>query len=60
MRTVTRVALLALLFSLPKFIEVEAWGDAVYVTSIRKHPSYSVFAMWTISIFTGKEGSEQN
>ena len=58
-RTVTKVALLALLFSLPKFIEVEAWGDAVYVTSIRKHPSYSVFAMWTISIFTGERAKSK-
>ena len=56
-RTVAKVALLALLFSLPKFVEVEAWGDAVYVTNIRKHPSYSVFAMWTVSIFTGERAT---
>ena len=54
-RTVARVALLALICAVPKFLEVEVWGDTVYVTSIRKHPSYSVFAMWTISIFTGKQ-----
>ena len=57
MRTVAKVALLALLFSVPKFLEVESWGDDVQVTNLRRHPSYSVFAMWTISIFTGKQGA---
>ena len=50
-----RVALLALICAVPKFLEVEVWGDTVYVTNIRKHPSYSVFAMWTISILTGEQ-----
>ena len=54
-RTVAKVALLALVFSVPKFLEVESWGDDVQVTNLRRHPSYSVFAMWTISIFTGRQ-----
>ena len=57
-RTVAKVALLALVFSVPKFLEVESWGDDVQVTNLRRHPSYSVFAMWTISIFTGKQGAK--